>query len=396
MAKHDSARSQNQINNQGTTAQDSQNALMNQLQGQNQGFTNNYNVGTGLNLGDYNLGQNNYNNLYNQLASGNAGVGIGAPGTGGQQQGNMPQIQGATSDPDQIGQWLQAQAGQPGSDPILQTPDGIKYYTNQIINSGGLNPQNTSYWQNKSTLSQYGGAVGAGGGGTGSGSGALGSSQAGFQNFADTGGFSPQDIQDMRARSQSAMRSTYQNAQDNLDRNRSLQQFSPNYAAATAKLTRDLGYGLSDAATNSNAAIAQMIQSGKLAGNQGLMGVGGINQQGQIANQNAMLGALQGSSSLYGATPGLASTFGNQMLNSSGQLVSGNQNQTQLGSDIMNAQNYKGANVKGDTSQAISNVGSVIKPAAQIGAAIMTGGASLAVPGGGLYGPGSIGGGGGY
>lgn len=66
------------------------------------------------------------------------------------------------NDPNQVRQWLQWQAGQPGADPILQTPGGLDYYQNAILSNGGLT--DTNYWANKSTLAKYGGAVGADGG----------------------------------------------------------------------------------------------------------------------------------------------------------------------------------------------------------------------------------------
>lgn len=66
------------------------------------------------------------------------------------------------NDPNQVRAWLQWRASQPGADPILGTPGGIDYYTNAILQNGGLT--DTNYWTNKSTLAQYGGAVGAGGG----------------------------------------------------------------------------------------------------------------------------------------------------------------------------------------------------------------------------------------
>lgn len=66
--------------------------------------------------------------------------------------------------PSDVNAWLQWMAQQPGHDPILDTPGGIQYYTQAIQNSGGLNANNLQYWQQKATLAQYGGGVGAGGG----------------------------------------------------------------------------------------------------------------------------------------------------------------------------------------------------------------------------------------
>jgi hypothetical protein len=156
-----------------------------------------------------------------------------------------------------------------------------------------------------------------------------------FRDFANSGGFSGSDIQDLRARAISPVRAVYSNAQNNLDQNRSLQQFSPNYAAATAKMAREMGYGMSDANVNANASIAGMRQQGKLAGAQGLAGIEGQNLQ-------ALLGATHGQAGLYGTTPGLSSTFGNQLLNSSNQLLQGNNQQIGMGLGLIDAQNNKG------------------------------------------------------
>lgn len=304
MAKGDSSRSQNQINNQGTTAQDSQNATMNQLYGQNLGFQNNYNTGVATDLNSYNQINNNYQGLIDSINN--------------------------------------------GTNSSLNLPGPIS--ASNISNVGAA-------------TSPY------------------------FQNFADTGGFSSSDLADMRARAISPTRATFANAQSNLNQNKAAQQFSPNYAAATAKLTRDLGYGISDANVDANASIAQLVQSGKLAGAQGLAGLdefnigqgnsvnefnaGQNNQVGEfnagLAQSNAgltgqaLLGAMNGQTSLYGATPGLANTFGNQLISSSGQLLTGNQNQTNLSLGLINGQNQKGATVPGDTSQVINNAANGLK-----------------------------------
>jgi hypothetical protein len=135
-----------------------------------------------------------------------------------------------------------------------------------------------------------------------------------YGDFARTGGYSPEDLQNIRARSVSPLRSVYSSAQSGLDRNRALQGgYSPNYAAASSKMAREMGQGMADANTNTNAAIAQMVQQGKLAG-------------------------LGGMSSLYGATPGLSSMFGNQALTSTGQQIGLSGLQNQLGLGLINAQ----------------------------------------------------------
>lgn len=116
-----------------------------------------------------------------------------------------------------------------------------------------------------------------------------------FGRFADTGGFSEGDKANIRARAISPIRSVYSRSLAELDRHKALQGgYMPNYAAARSRFARDQGQLTSDATTNAEAAIAQMVQQGKLAGMGGML-------------------------STYGATPGMADMLGRQALQSSGQ-----------------------------------------------------------------------------
>ncbi len=159
--------------------------------------------------------------------------------------------------------------------------------------------------------------------------------RAGYQNFADTGGYSPQDIQDLRARGVAPTRAVYANAQANLDRNRAIQGYSPNYAAATAKMARELGQSVSDTNVNVNASLADAIRQGKLAG------LGGLNQTtaGQLGAQSDILG---GQRSLYGTTPGQTSLYGQQLGQSNDQMNQISQLQNQLAQMIINGQLGRG------------------------------------------------------
>lgn len=87
------------------------------------------------------------------------------PQVQGQGQGAAPQITNP-HDPAQVRAWFQWQAAQPGADPYLSQPGGIDYYTKAWQDTG--DPFDTGYWAPKSTLAQFGGAVGAGSGGAGS------------------------------------------------------------------------------------------------------------------------------------------------------------------------------------------------------------------------------------
>lgn len=96
---------------------------------------------------------------------------------------------------------------------------------------------------------------------------------AGFQDFAKSGGFSADDLANIRARALSPVRAVYANAQQNVNRQRALQGgYSPGFGVLQARMAREQGQATSDAATNAEAGIAEMVQRGKLAGLQGMAG----------------------------------------------------------------------------------------------------------------------------
>ena len=162
----------------------------------------------------------------------------------------------------------------------------------------------------------------------------MGTAMGGYREFANSGGYSPTDIQELRARGMSPIRAAYGNTMMEMDRARSLggPGGSANYIAAASKAQRELPGQLADATTNVNATLAQDIRQGKLAGMQGLqqgsLAEAGLDQRAkelteqglsawearQLASQEMSLRGLEGQRGLYSATPGMASTFGNQAL----------------------------------------------------------------------------------
>ena len=179
--------------------------------------------------------------------------------------------------------------------------------------------------------------------------GTLRESLPGYREFSQTGGYSPTDIQELRARGEAPIRAAYGNATREIDRSRALGGGggAPNYIAAMSAAQRQLPQQLADAETGVNAQLAQDIRSGRLAGLAGIRGVGGDigglasaeagrGLQAALANQGADLQAqgmgeqslqarrgselasMGGQASLYGTTPGLSSMFGNQALQSYG------------------------------------------------------------------------------
>ncbi len=94
---------------------------------------------------------------------------------------------------------------------------------------------------------------------------------AGFKSFSQTGGFSPEDLANIRARAVSPVRAVYQNAQREVNRQRAIQGgYSPGFGVLQERMQRTQGQGISDAATNAEASISELVQKGKLAGLQGM------------------------------------------------------------------------------------------------------------------------------
>lgn len=154
-----------------------------------------------------------------------------------------------------------------------------------------------------------------------------------YRGFADTGGFSPQDLGAIRSRALSPVRAVYSDANRAIDRGRSLAGgYSPNYGAVKAKAAREQAYTTADATTNVEASIAQMVQQGKLAGMGGMSGI-------------------------YGTTPGLANMFGQQALQAQGL-----QNQMGMGMIGASQQANQLPNAWDSTVGRIGQIGSAVFP----------------------------------
>lgn len=197
----------------------------------------------------------------------------------------------------------------------------------------------------------------------------------GYKNFANTGGYSDQDITDLRARGIAPIRAAYGNTMMEMDRARAIGGAggSPNYIAAASRAQRDMPGQMSDAMQNVNAGLADAIRSGKLSGLAGVSGISeaeaGRQMQASLANQGAdiqtqgmgeaslqnlrqsKLGALSGMNSLYGTAPGMASKFGDQALSAYGQQAGMEGDRRNYGMNAMQMQQNaaEGANKEGGT-----------------------------------------------
>ena len=94
---------------------------------------------------------------------------------------------------------------------------------------------------------------------------------AGFSKFAETGGFSPEDLANIRSRAVSPVQAVYANAQREVNRQRSLQGgYSPGFGVLQERMQRNMGQGISDQSIAAESDIAKLVQSGKLSGLQGM------------------------------------------------------------------------------------------------------------------------------
>lgn len=184
----------------------------------------------------------------------------------------------------------------------------------------------------------------------------------GYRDFANTGGYSGQDIQELRARSVAPIRSAYGNTMMEMDRARSLggNAGSPNYIAAASRAQRELPGQMADAMTGINAELARDVREGKKFGLTGMSGVGGNmaglagddagrqlsadinNQQADLSARSmynqAMLGSMAGQTSLYGTTPAMAQMFGRQAMDAYGTRASMESNRRGAGLGLLDAE----------------------------------------------------------
>ena len=168
------------------------------------------------------------------------------------------------------------------------------------LRSDTLIPQNQTFWNNYLLAKEQADKD-------------YGKLSAGYDEFAKTGGFSPQDIENIRARAIAPTRSIYSGANREVDRSRSISGYSPGFGVLKGRMAREMSQGISDANINAEGMISQLRNQGRLAG-------------------------LSGGSNLYSATPGAANLYGSQALSSTAQRLQGEGLQQNLGLGTMQAQ----------------------------------------------------------
>lgn len=181
-----------------------------------------------------------------------------------------------------------------------------------------------------------------------------------LSQLSTSGGYTDEDKSSIRNRAISPIRSIYANAQRNLERSRVLQGgYSPNYTAASGQMARELSEQIGQVTTGVEADIAQNTAQNRLAiapsyasfaGNENAARTAvdqnnaeAVNRSNEMNMQMALqyenlnrtlgqsrtadiLAAIEGKRGLYGTTPALTNTFGQQVAQA-GQL---GQSQQQL------------------------------------------------------------------
>jgi hypothetical protein len=180
-------------------------------------------------------------------------------------------------------------------------------------------------------------------------------------NMAKTGGLSEQDKANLRARAISPIRSVYSQGLQDVERQRALQGgYSPGFGTLMGRFNRQMGQQTSDATTNAEAAIAELVQKGKLGGlsawGSGLAGMGS-GLLGALGGENAAIGGMGG---LYGTEPGMPRLYGGFLQNQMANQLQAAGLQNQLGLGIMNAQNQS-SYIPGNYQNALANIGGTMK-----------------------------------
>jgi hypothetical protein len=96
-------------------------------------------------------------------------------------------------------------------------------------------------------------------------------SYTGFQEFSNTGGYSKDDVANLRARGTAPIRAAYANAEREVARQRALQGgYSPNAFALQGRMAREQGQLGADAMQNVEGGLVEARNTGRLSGLSGM------------------------------------------------------------------------------------------------------------------------------
>jgi len=113
-----------------------------------------------------------------------------------------------------------------------------------------------------------------------------------FKNFAETGGWSPDEMSDFRARSTSGIPSMYGGLRDEMVRGKTIQGgYGPGYGTAQSQLARDRARSMGEASLGAETSLANSIRQGKQWG--GEQGKGAAQQEyGNMAGAQNQLTSI--------------------------------------------------------------------------------------------------------
>lgn len=149
-----------------------------------------------------------------------------------------------------------------------------------------------------------------------------------YQNLIDTGGFTPQDIQNMQLQGTANVPQFYKNLTDEMARQNTAQGgVSPGFNASTEEAAREASREGQGAALNTSLGISNLVRQGKISGAEGLArnklaGLGGATgaalSQGGLETGAREFG-VGGTAALRGQTPGEVAMYGNEALGAGSQ-----------------------------------------------------------------------------
>lgn len=112
--------------------------------------------------------------------------------------------------------------------------------------------------------------IGATGGMTAEQSGQLGKTAGFYGNLMDTGGYSTEDIANIKNESNSVIPSYFSSLKDSLDQRRAASGYGPGFSDANVALAREGAIASGDQSVRTNIGIQDAVRSGKMAGAGGL------------------------------------------------------------------------------------------------------------------------------
>jgi len=147
-----------------------------------------------------------------------------------------------------------------------------------------------------------------------------------YDEFAKTGGYTPEQMQEQRARATSVIPSIYANAKASADQmGRVTGQYNP---AAMARMSRQAGYDSQKAANDAEVSLQDSVRTNRLAGAQGAssseQALQGLRTSNMLQGDNSAAAARAAMlNSIAGNQSGAATSMGNMDISGQGLVQQG-------------------------------------------------------------------------